>query len=196
MNRGFSKERAEKMVNKAISDGTDIDDAKEALESNKVFYSNQYKKLLDDAKAEKEEEEKKYKAKAERIKKNVLEGNMKLFEDVDLSSKVRQTAYDAISKPIYRDPETGDTYTAVQKYEHDNSEEFLAKLGIIYALTDGFKTIDGLVKTKVKKEVKRGFSDLENRINTTTRDSRGNLKFTSGVSDTESILGKGVKLDF
>lgn len=196
MNRGFSKERAEKMVNKAISDGTDIDDAKEALESNKAFYNNQYKKLLDDAKAEKEEEEKKYKAKAERIKKNVLEGNMKLFEDVDLSSKVRQTAYDAISKPIYRDPETGDTYTAVQKYEHDNSEEFLAKLGIIYALTDGFKTIDGLVKTKVKKEVKRGFSDLENRINTTTRDSRGNLKFTSGVSDTESILGKGVKLDF
>lgn len=195
MNRGFSKERAEKMVNKAISDGTDIDDAKEALESNKAYYSNQYKKLLDDAKAEKEEEEKEYKAKAERIKKNVLEGNMKLFEDVDLSSKVRQTAYDAISKPIYRDPETGDTYTAVQKYEHDNSEEFLAKLGIIYALTDGFKTIDGLVKTKVKKEVKRGFSDLEHKINTTIRDSRGNLKFTSGVSDAESILGKGVKLD-
>lgn len=195
INRGFSKERAEKAVNRAITNGTDVEDAKEALESNKTFFKEEYQQLLDDAKADMEKEQEKNKAKAERLKKSILEGDIKFFEDVDVSKDVRQKAFDAISKPIYRDPKTGETYTAVQKLELDNSEEFLAKLGLIYALTDGLKNIDGLVKKKVKKEVKRGFSELENKINNTRRDSRGNLKFASGVDDVESILGKGTKLD-
>lgn len=195
INRGFSKERAEKAVNRAIENGTDVEDAREALESNKTFFKEEYQQMLDDAKKAKDEEKKKYKEKAERIKKTILEGDLKFFEDVDVDKKVRQEAYDAISKPIYRDPKTGEIYTAVQKLELDNSEEFLAKLGLIYTLTDGLKSLDGLVKKKVKKEVKRGFSELEQKINNTRRDSRGNLKFASGVDDTESILGKGMKLD-
>lgn len=195
INRGFSRERAEKAVNRAIENGTDVEDAREALESNKTFFKEEYQQMLDDAKKAKDEEKEKDKAKAERIKKSILEGDLKFFEDVDVDKKVRQEAYDAISKPIYRDPKTGETYTAVQKLELDNSEEFLAKLGLIYALTDGLTSLDGLVKKKVKKEVKRGFSELEQKINNTRRDSRGNLRFASGVDDTESILGKGMKLD-
>lgn len=195
INRGFSKERAEKAVDRAITNGTDIEDAKEALESNKSFFKEEYQQLLDDAKAEKEREIEENKAKAEKLKKSILEGNMKFFEDVDVSKDVRQKAFDAISKPIYKDKKTGETYTAIQKLELENSEEFLAKLGLIYALTDGFTNIEGLVKKKVKKEVKRGFSELESKINNTRRDSKGNLKFASGVDDTESILGKGMKLD-
>jgi hypothetical protein len=83
----------------------------------------------------------------------------------------------------------------VQKLELDNSDEFLAKLGLLYALTDGFKSIDGLVQKKVKKEVKRGFSELERKINNTSRNSDGSLNFTSGVSDDNSYIGKGIKLD-
>lgn len=195
INRGFSKERAEKAVNRAIENGTDVEDAKEALEGNKTFFQEEYQKLLDEAKEAKEQEEEENRAKAERLKKSILEGDLKFFEDVDVDKNIRKAAFDAISKPIYKDPKTGETYTAVQKLELDNSEEFLAKLGLIYTLTDGLKSLDGLVKKKVKKEVKRGFSELEQRINNTRRDSRGNLKFASGVDDTESILGKGMKLD-
>ena len=79
--------------------------------------------------------------------------------------------------------------------ELDNPEEFMAKIGLICALTDNLKSIDGLVKKKVKKEVKRGLSNLESKINNTSRDSRGNLRFSSGVDDSESILGKGMRLD-
>ena len=196
INRGFSKERAEKAVTRAINNGTDIEDAKEALESNKTFFQEEYQQLLDDAEAEREKEEEKDRAKAEKLKNTILKGNIDFFKDIDMNSKVRQTAFEAISKPVYKDPKTGKTYTAVQKLELDNSEEFLAKLGFIYALTDGLTSLDGLVKKKVKKEMKRGFSDLENKINTTRRDSKGNLKFTSGVDDMEAVLGKGAQLDF
>lgn len=195
MNRGFSEERAKKAITRAFETGTDVEDAKEALESIKTFTKDQYKQLLDEAEKAKEKEEKENEEKAARLKKSILEDNIKLFEEVELDKSIRQKAFDAITKPIYRDKKTGDTYTAIQKMELDNGEEFLAKLGLMYALTDGFKSIDRLVKKKVTKEVKRGFSELENKINTTRRDSRGNLTFASGVDDAESILGKGMKLD-
>lgn len=69
-------------------------------------------------------------------------------------------------------------------------------MGLIFTLTDGFKSLDGLVKGKVKKEVKNGLRDLEHAINNTARNSDGNLKFVSGVDeDPESFIGKGWKID-
>ena len=155
INRGFAKERAEKAVTRAFNAGTDIEDAKEALESNKTFYKDEYEQYLQDVEEEAKEEERQLKERTTRIKNTILEGDLKFFGDVDINKTTRQTAYDAISKPVYKDPKTGNTYTAVQKAQLDDEEGFLAKLGLIYALTDGFKSIDGLVKKKVNKEVKK-----------------------------------------
>ena len=60
INKGFSKESAEKKVNRAIENGTDIDDAKEALESNKAHFKGEYDKILQEAKQAKEDERKEY----------------------------------------------------------------------------------------------------------------------------------------
>ena len=46
INRGYSQQRAEKEVNKSINAGTDIDDALEALESNKQFFREQYNREM------------------------------------------------------------------------------------------------------------------------------------------------------
>ena len=43
INRGFSKERANKEVEKSFTAGTDLDDAKEALKSNKDYFVSLYK---------------------------------------------------------------------------------------------------------------------------------------------------------
>ena len=195
LNRGFKPERAQQMVDKIFESGTEIDEAKESLQSLKQYYTDSYTKLRKNAKEEAEKEIEERNQKAARIKKSIIEGKTKFFGDIDINKDIRQSAYDAISKPIYRDPKTGETYTAVQKLELDNSEEFLAKLGLLYALTDGFTSIDGLVNKKAKKEIKRGFSELERKINNTARNSYGNLDFTSGVSDENSYIGKGMKLD-
>jgi hypothetical protein len=59
INRGYSKERAEREVNKSFNSGSDIEDAKEALESNKDFYTKYYKDLIQEAKEEKRLKKKK-----------------------------------------------------------------------------------------------------------------------------------------
>lgn len=194
INRGFDEKRAEKEVNRAISNGTDIEDALDALDGCKTFYKESYEKLLQEAKDAKQQEENDRKERTARFKDTILNSKNTVFEGIELDSATRQKVFDNVTKPIYRDQKTGEVFTAIQKYELDNREEFLIKLGVLFTMTDGFKNIDKLVKGKVKKEVKRGFKDLESRINNTSRDSSGNLRYTSGTEDSESYLGKGVKL--
>lgn len=195
INRGYSKERAAREVQKSFNAGTDIDDAKEALQSNIDFFRDKYNKLVNDAKSEAEQDEKERKEQAEKLKTSIL-NDKEVFGDLSVDKSTRQRIYDNISKPVYKDPETGEYYTAIQKYEMDNRVDFLKNIGLIFTLTDGFKNLDGLVKGKVKKEVKKGLRELENTLNNTARTSDGNLKYVSGVDeDPESFIGKGWKLD-
>ena len=195
INRGYSKERAQREVKKSFDAGTDIEDAKESLKSNKEFFKNSYDSMVEEAKKVEEEEIKERKKDAETLKKNILEEE-KVFGELQIDKVTRQKVFDNISKPVYKDPETGELFTALQKYEMDNRLDFLKNVGLIYTLTDGFKNLDGLIKGKVKKEVRKGLRELETTINNTARTTDGNLKFATGVDeDPESYVGKGWHLD-
>ena len=195
INRGYSKERATREVQKSFNAGTDIDDAKEALKSNIDFFKDKYDELVNDAKSEAEQEERERKEQAEKLKSSIL-NDKDVFGDLSVDKSTRQKIYDNIAKPVYKDPETGEYFTAIQKYEMENRTDFLKNIGLLFTLTDGFKNLDGLVKGKVKKEVKKGLRELEHTLNNTARTSDGNLKFVSGVDeDPESFIGKGWNLD-
>ena len=195
INRGYSKERATREVQKSFNAGTDIDDAKEALKSNIDFFRDKYDELVNDAKSEAEQEERERKEQAEKLKSSIL-NDKDVFGDLSVDKSTRQKIYDNIAKPVYKDPETGEYFTAIQKYEMENRTDFLKNIGLLFTLTDGFKNLDGLVKGKVKKEVKKGLRELEHTLNNTARTSDGNLKFVSGVDeDPESFIGKGWNLD-
>lgn len=195
VNRGYNKDRALKMVERSFNAGTDIDDAKEALKSNRDFFQDEYDSLIEEAKKTQEKEEIDRKEQAEKLKKSILE-DKKFFGEIEVDKTTRQKVFDNISKPIWKDPETGEYYTALQKYEMDNHSDFMKNVGLLFTLTDGFKSLDKLVKGKVKKEVGKGLKGLEHVLNTTSRDSNGNLKFVSGIQeDPESFIGKGIKLD-
>lgn len=195
VNRGYSKERAQREVKKSFDAGTDIEDAKESLKSNKEFFRSSYNSIIEEAKKAEEEEIEERKKDAETLRKSILEEE-KVFGELQVDKTTRQKVFDAISKPVYKDLETGELFTALQKYEMDNRLDFLKNVGLLFTLTDGFKNLDGLVKGKVKKEVRKGLRELETTINNTARTSDGNLKFVSGVDeDPGSYIGKGWNLD-
>ena len=195
INRGYSQERAKREVEKSLNAGTDIDDAMEALKSNTEFFKGKYEELAKDAQAEAEKEENDRKEQAEKLKESIL-NDKDVFVDLSVDKSTRKKIFDNISKPVYRDLETGEYYTALQKYEMEHRTDFLKNLGLIFTLTDGFKSLDGLIKGKVSKEVKKGLRELENTLNNTSRTSDGNLKYASGVQDDpESFIGRGWNLD-
>lgn len=182
LNRGFSKERAQRETQKSISSGSDIEDAKEALASNKEYFKQEYDNIIAEARKAEEAEKARLKKEAADLKKAILE-DKEVFEGLELDKTTREKVYNSISKPVYRDPETGEYLTAVQKYERDNRPDFLKKLGVLFTLTDGFTNLDKLVKPAAKKQVRKSLRELEHTINTTRRNTDGSLNFMSGVSD-------------
>ena len=193
-NRGYSEARAKREVEKSFNAGTDIEDAKEALESNREYFSTQYQDLIKEAQEEAKEEQRKIKEEAAQLKKSMLE-DKEVFTGIALDKTTRQKAFDNITKPVFK-TEDGEYLTAIQKYEMDNPVEFRKYLSVLFTMTDGFKNIDGLVKGKVKKEVKQSLRELEHKLSSTSRNSAGNPRYVGGVEeDTESYIGKGWDLD-
>lgn len=195
LNKGFSEDKARKMVERSINAGTDIDDAKEALQDNRKFYKKQYDSMLEEARKADEEEKKKIKKQADELKTSILEED-KAFGEITLDKATRQKVYDSICKPVYTDPDTGEKFSAVQKYELEHRTEFLKNIGLLFVLTDGFKNINKLVNDKVRKETKKSIRNLEHTLSGRGSNfNGGNLTFAnnSGDNDPESLF-KGWKL--
>lgn len=195
INRGFSQSRATKEVDKAISNGTDIDDAKEALNSIKEFYTSQYDNAVKEAKELREQEDKERKEHMESFRKTILDSKNEVFEGLEVDKNTRQKVLDNLSKPVYKDPDTGAYLTAIQKYAKENNDDFTLKLGFLFTLTDGFKNLDGLIKKQTKKAVKKGFRDLEQKLKSGSVRG-GSLSYSSGVSDDNPFTINGKQLAF
>lgn len=193
VNRGYSKERAQREVKKSFDSGTDIEDAKDALASNKAYFTEQYQNIIKEAQEEAKAEQDKIRKESENLRKSMLE-DKEIWEGITLDKNTRQRAYENITKPIYK-TEDGEYLTAIQKYQNDNPVEFRKYLAVLFTMTDGFKNIDTLVKGKVRKQVNQSIKDLENKISNTSRNGYGDPKYVSGVSDEESYFGKGWKVD-
>jgi hypothetical protein len=111
---------------------------------------------------------------------------IKVFGDISIDKATRQKVYDNISKPIYKDPETGEYYTAVQKYRLENENNFIKNVGLLFTLTDGFTNLDKLVSPKAKKEVKSKLKELQHTLSNTQRTNDGNLDFVGAGSGRKS----------
>lgn len=191
LNRGFSKTRAEKMVNDAINNGTDVDDAKDALQGIKDFYNNKYKEILDSAKENEKKLAEERTKQSENLKKSIME-DKNLYGDIDVDKSTRTKIYDFITKPVYKDS-NGNYITALQKYQSENTIEAMKNFAICYTLTNGFKDWSKLGSKQAKREVKKGLANLEKVINSTSRNNDGSLGFVS--FDESSYLGQGMQLD-
>lgn len=196
INRGYSQEKAQKFTDRTIEAGTDIADAKEALQSNREFFQKGYDKLLEDARKEAEKAARERKVQAEKLKESILK-DKQLFGDLDIDQATRKKVFDNISRPVYKDPDTGEYYTALQKYEMEHRADFLKYAGLIYTLTDGFKDFDGFTRGKVRKEVRKGFKELEQVLRHTGSNAKGGMRLVTNAEESPgAFLGKGVRLDF
>jgi len=195
INRGYTQEKAVREVEKSFKSGSDIDDAKDALAALRGFYQNGYDKIQQDAKDRAENMRKARKQDEEKFRKMILEDDIVLGE-TKLDKRTRQSVFDAVSKPVYKDPDTGQLLTQVQKFQKENPLEFLKQIGMWFVLTDGGKNINGLVKQQAIAEKNKGIKELERKINSSAFDSDGSLKYVSGSGMTnDTLLEGGWKVD-
>jgi hypothetical protein len=181
VNRGFKPDKAEKLVLKSIEDGTDIEDAKDAFDSCKNFYNsmieNYQNKLKEKEDNNKKEEEKKF----DSIKKHLLDTES-FYDGVKVSKEIRQRAYEAITKPVYKGKD-GRYMNTLQQYQKEHPTEYMENVALLYALTNGFKSVENLTKPQVNAKLKKGFAELENVLNTTRRNGDGSLNLANTTPD-------------
>lgn len=195
LNKGISATKAQKLTERAINSGTDIEDAKEALLSNKEFFTSEYNRLLQEAQEDADAEKAERQKQAKLLEASLLK-DKQLLGNIELSDSIRRKAYDTLAKPVYKDPETGEYLTALQKYETEHRADFLKYTSLLFTLTNGFKDFESFTKGKVKKEMKKGLKDLEQTLNNTRRATDGSLRMvTSQRDDPESFFSKGMHLD-
>lgn len=195
LNQGMKPEKAEKFAKQSIDAGTDIEDAKEALQSNKEFFQKKYNSLLEDAQKKADEDKAERQKQADKLKDSIMKDKA-LMGDMEINQDVRKKIFENVFKPVYKDPDTGEYLTAIQKYETEHRSDFLKYVSLFFTMTNGFKDFDSLTKGKVKKEVRKGLSELEKTLNGTKRNSDGSLKMVTSVTDDpESFITKGFKLD-
>ena len=195
LNKGMSQEKAKKLTDRSVDNGTDVEDAKDALQSNKEFFRNAYNKLLQEAQEEADEEKANRDKRAKQLETSLMK-DKQLLGDMEIGKDIRKKAFETISKPIYKDPDTGQYMTAIQKYEKEHGADFLKYTGLMYVMTNGFKDFDSFAKGKVKKEMKKGLRDLEKTLNNTRRNSDGSLNMvTSQKDDPNSFINGNLKLD-
>ena len=194
INRGFSPERAQKKTEQSFDAGNDIEDAKDALQSNKDFFQNKYNDLLEEAQKDADRQKADRQKQEAKLKDSILK-DKQLMGDMEISQDVRKKVYDNISRPVYKDPETGQYLTAIQKYESENHADFMKYVSLFYTLTDGFKDFKSFAKAEVKKEMRKGLRELEQTLSNTRRTPDGRLDLSgSRRNDPESFLGGGFKL--
>ena len=99
INRGYTEARAKREVDKSINAGTDIEDAKEALESNKEYFNEKYQDLIKEAQQQVEEEQNKTKEEAVQLKKAMLE-DKEIFTGISLDKTTRQRAFENFTKSL------------------------------------------------------------------------------------------------
>lgn len=195
LNRGYTQEKASREVEKSFKSGSDIDDAKDALDALRSFYQNGYDKIQKEAKERTENMKKARQQDEAKFRKMILEDDIVLGEN-KLDKKTRQSVFDAVSKPVYKDPDTGQLLTQVQKFQKENPLEFLKQIGMWFVLTNGGKDFSGLSKQQVIAEKNKGIRELERKINSSAFDSDGSLKYVSGTNiSNDNLLDGGWKVD-
>lgn len=194
INRGYSQEKANKKIEQSFNSGSDIEDAKDALAALNQFYKNGYEQVQKEARQKAEAAKQEQKKNADKFKKMILEDEFKLGENA-LDKRTRQQIFDAVSKPVYKDPDSGQLLTQVQRFQKEHPLEFLKQIGTWFVLTEGGKNLNGFTKEQVRAEKNKNIRELERKINSSRLNTDGSLNYAGGFGGEDPLLSDGWKVD-
>lgn len=182
-----NEDRAKKMTERAFSQGTDMDDAKDALAALKDYYKKEYQKQIDEGKAAAEARQKQQQEDIKKFKDTLLT-DKQILGDIEVDEKTRKLAFDNWMKPTHK-TEKGTYQSSIQKYIAENPMDFQMKVALLWTMTDGFKNMGNVLKQSVKKEKKKAIAELEAVVNGTQRTPSGMFNPRGGRDADASFNG-------
>lgn len=194
INRGFSKEKAEREIKKAFDAGTDIEDAKDALVSLREYTAKMYEKKQMEAEAAKKAAEDAQKSFFDSIIKSIDEKE-NAFNSIKLDANAKKRIKDVIFDRKHKNPQ-GYYESDIEKYEREHKADFARYMAAFFALTDGFTDFSKLFKPVANQAMKKGLANLENMLQGSTVEG-GSLSLIGGTEvsdDLKDLLAGNYKI--
>lgn len=164
INRGYSEDRATKMLQRVIDSEKDLEDSLDALESIKEFRKTQID--AENQQIIKQQEDAK---KAEEKRLNDMKNHIKETNEVIKGFKITDAVKQKIEKNMFDvvdyNPQTGISENNLLKYRRENPQDFDFKLYYLFTITDGFKNFDSVVKNTKSTALQ----DLERAMRSNTK---------------------------
>ena len=182
IDKGESQERAQKMVDRAFSSGTDVEDAKDFIEELRTSTKEKYTALIEEGKKQAQEAKKQQEAALTKAKKAILEDE-NILGGVAVDKVTRQKALDYWLKPVHK-KEDGTYQSELQKYATEHPDEFQMKIALLFAMSDKFKSPEKIAGETIKKAKKKAMLELEDVVNSTRRTASGGIDLNFKDNDT------------
>lgn len=157
---GMTPEQAAREVKKSMDAGTDIEDAKTALEQQLNFFGQRYNGLMNEARTAEENRRKEI---AER-QKSIVEAMRSKdgpFKTLRIDRRVRERAVENMYVPSVKGYD-GQMVTKLQDFQERHPDEFLMAVGLLFTATDGFTDFSKLSDAAVRSERNASIKNLEN----------------------------------
>lgn len=169
INKGFSKEKAIEYANRSIKLGTDIDDAKDALNNLIKVKTEEFKKTVENKKEE-------HKVSLEELK-SKIEKTDTVLKDIKLTPKQKQDIYNLVSTKVDAD-DAGQPINEFNKWKKEQGVEAEILLGALYHLTNKFQNLGKILDTTKSKSAQ----ELEKKLrqNDTSELQQQGISFGNG----------------
>lgn len=184
INRGFSKDRAQKFVKDLEHTGELEEESKNSLKTLQEEKKKETEKLKEQAEKQREQQEEERK---EQLKK--LEGNIKekheIIPGLQINENMKSKVYQSMTSPVGED-DNGNPVDAVMK-EWMSNPDYPIKVHYLHQITNGFTDFSKLLNGSKKKALK----DIENSVETGGQRKAGNPKPSPDASNKDwgTILG-------
>lgn len=178
LSRGFSQEKATRLVQKSVESGEDVIDAKESLTSLKQVSAQRIQEAKDAAKAREiktKEDNEKY---VKELKSKVLAKD-EIIKGIKINQPTKDKVFESMTKPAgYKN---GKPLNAIEMAREEDPEEFEIKLHYLFNLTNGFKDFSKLNKISKSNSLK----ELEQKMNAVVLDGTGKSARNNDVLSSE-----------
>ena len=164
VNRGYSDEKATKLVQRSLELDVDFEDAEEAIASIREFTQQRMEKENFEIQEGLKNQEKIKEDNINKIQKEIdsIKEIIPGYEvSENIKNKIKKNMFDVVGdNPTNNQPEN-----SLMKFQRENPVDFDKKLYYLFTITNGFKSFDSIKQDTQSKAIQ----DLEAAFNSTTK---------------------------
>jgi len=186
INKGYTEEKAKKYTERSILSEDWVDDAKDAKQSILDRITEVEEEEAEERELEITRRKEEAKKETDLIKSKVFDTS-EVLKGIPISKTAKDQIFNTITKPVSKNPNTGEAENEIMKYRRENPVDFVYNLAYTYTVTKGFKDWD-YFKTKGRSS---SILELENNLrkNNFSIDSGNEPSFVDNEQNSLDLSG-------